>query len=60
MIVGRQRVTPVARIASSACVTPSVVHDGVVEVDAGEAVDLQIDETGQVVIELPAHPSQMR
>ena len=48
MSVGRKRVTPVFSIASTARRTSSGGRRRVAEVDAGEPVDLQVDEAGQL------------
>ena len=48
MSVGRKRVTPVFPIAATARRTSSGRGRRVAEVDAGEAVDLQVDESRQL------------
>ena len=48
MSVGRQRVTPVARIRSSASLDAIGRQVGRVEIDAAEAVDLQVEQPRQL------------
>ena len=44
--VGKKRVTPVEKIAVMARSISSMRRSGRIEIDAGEAVHLKIDETG--------------
>ena len=46
--VGRQRVTPVARMRSSAAADAIGGQAGTVEIDAGEPVHLQIEQSRQL------------